>query len=401
LAGKWTEQSVNWLESPFVQLRAETLNTTIIQSMRLITKLKRTLTDQPILIERVLTPLTAQIDQFKKRLPLLTRLRHPGIKTKHWELISDVVGFTVQPSLELNLQEFLDLNLERWKEPLTEIAAVAAQEYNIESALDQLDAELQQLKFSSAPFRRSGHFILTEIDQVISTIDDQIVTTQTLLTSPYIGPVKKRALDKLDFLRENHHCLDQWILCQRSWLYLQPIFTGTSIQQKLYKEAREWTMVDQIWGSVMKMTHDHPEFMTVMHNSKLESNLNTANELLASITRGLNLYLEAKRLGFPRFFFLSNDELISFLSNTKDFTKVQDSMQKLFEYVQSITVTDELLITHMNDSQGESVLLCGAVDGDTAEIEDWLNGFEDEMRVTLKDYTRDALADLSKKKKDV
>ncbi|EAX78809.1 KIAA1410 protein, putative, partial [Trichomonas vaginalis G3] len=387
LANDWQTTRALWLDTSFTQIKPEPMNQFIIQATKKLNKLKKELADQHFLVDRVLNPLSQQIDEFKKHVPLIMKLRHPGIKTKHWEEISKVVGFNAAPDLELTLQGFLDLHFEQWMEQVTQIANVAAQEYTLETSLDQMDADLQTKKFVTSEFRNSGQFILNEIDDITSTIDDQLVTTQTILASPFIEPVKKRAQERLSFLHLSEKIIMKWISCQKNWLYLQPIFTGTSIQQKLAKEAR------------LNGTHNHPEFQTVMTRDGLFDQLNQCNNLLDQINIGLNKYLEAKRMGFPRFFFLSNDELITILSHSKEIGKVQESLSKLFEYVNTVTMDGDDIVS-MNDSEGEKVKLFNPVQFDTPEIEDWLNNFEAEMKHSLNQYIEQANMAIKKQSKE-
>ncbi|OHS98393.1 Dynein heavy chain family protein [Tritrichomonas foetus] len=401
LAKEWTIIYDQWMMTPFPQVKTDAMNTFIQTSSKKLVKLKKDLVNQRVIVDKVVTPLFNQVEQFKQKMPLLIKLRHPGIKAQHWEQISDITEFTVKPSMDVSLQEFLDYNLDQWFEKISGIAGIAAQEYTIEASIDQMDIELQTIKFVTVQYKDSGHFILQQIDDLMSIMDDQIVTTQSLLTSPFIGPVKDRATERLDFLKTSHKTLDAWIVCQRNFLYLQPIFTGTSIQQKLHKEATDWQTINKMWGSIMTLTHNHPDFLNVMHRDQLFNQLQTCNKLLEGIVKGLNEYLETKRLCFPRFFFLSNEELISILSHTRDFDKIQESMPKLFEYVNSISVTDDVEIVSMSDANGEEVKLTSPVDGNTFEIEEWLISFEEEMKNTLKESIRDALTSHSTKKKEI
>ena len=51
---------------------------------------------------------------------------------------------------------------------------------------------------------------------------------------------------------------------------------------------------------------------------------------LDSIQRALEDYLDRKRFSFPRFYFLSNEEMFDMLSNLRDINAVQPLLKKCF-----------------------------------------------------------------------
>ena len=68
----------------------------------------------------------------------------------------------------------------------------------------------------------------------------------------------------------------------------------------------------------MQSVKDNPKVLVVCtQDDKLLKQLMDCNKLLDSILKGLNEYLETKRANFPRFYFLSNEELLDILSQSK------------------------------------------------------------------------------------
>lgn len=73
-----------------------------------------------------------------------------------------------------------------------------------------------------------------------------------------MGPIKnevERWDKQLSLFSET---LEEWINCQRNWLYLESIFSAPDIQRQLPDEAKMFTQVDRSWKDIMRKTHRNP-----------------------------------------------------------------------------------------------------------------------------------------------
>eukprot|EP00976_Prorocentrum_cordatum_P063712 1177194-Prorocentrum_minimum.AAC.3 len=105
----------------------------------------------------------------------------------------------------------------------------------------------------------------------------------------------------------------------------------------------------------------------------LKDHIKENNETLHAIEKKLNEYLDTKKMACPRFWFLSNDELLEILRETKDPLNVQPFVKKLVEAIRELEFQDDLRITAMISMEGERVPFDKMVDpnGDSNGVELW------------------------------
>jgi hypothetical protein len=96
------------------------------------------------------------------------------------------------------------------------------------------------------------------------------------------------------------------------------------------------SQVDGMWRELMEAAAARPDVLALAGDAERIAALADANRLLDEVQKGLAAYLELKRLAFPRFFFLSNDEILEILSETKDPTRVQPHLKKCFEGINKL-----------------------------------------------------------------
>ena len=87
-----------------------------------------------------------------------------------------------------------------------------------------------------------------------------------------------------------------------------------------------------LYGSIIKyLVYVHRFICYVMQG--LSRNLSDMNNKLEIIQKSLDMYLETKRQLFPRFYFISNDDLLEILGQSKNPQSIQPHLKKLFDNI--------------------------------------------------------------------
>lgn len=293
----------------------------------------------------------------------------------------------------LTLEQVFSLNLQNYPDKVDEVVVQASNEARHEKEISEVEQKWKTANFEIVPYKKGTEergYALKGTDEIKTLLEDHLLTLQQIAGSKYVDAFRTRVTNWEKWLNLISEIIDLWLQVQKKWMYLEGIFIGADdIRQQLPDEAKRFDKTDRNFIKMMDATFRNPNIYAccILTDTKLQDLRNLSGDL-DKCQKSLSEYLDSKRNIFPRFYFISDDELLSILGSS-DPEMIQPHLLKLFDNVKALDFKGKQ-ITGMHSDEGERFNFKEYRKAEGA-VENWMTKVDDEMKATLKRITKEAV----------
>lgn len=328
------------------------------------------------------------LDNFKSLLPLIQDLLNEGMRKRHFDSIGEALCREWTFSRDsFTINEMMILGMQRHSDLISELSAQASRELAVERTL--MDMELRMLDSQLDFIAYKDTFKIIATDELFTMIEDDIASLQSMKSSNNAHSFQDQIEAQEINLNRTIEFIESFSAMQRQWVYLENIFisSGGDIGQQLPKEYGIFSQVNSQFKDMMMEMQNVRKLMSICRYDRIIV-VEHMVRLMEEVQKSLDAYLETKRQIFPRFYFISDDDLLDIVGKSKEPEQLQKHMKKCFEGV-SFTI-----FRFMNEESKYVATGVKATDGETLDfttqvsiegsVEVWLAKVLEEKKFTLK-----------------
>ena len=249
----WNAKFNVWMEGPFQELQVEEMDRemqTLFKEVYALHK-KEGLPATEMLKDRV--------SDMRSMMPAVLDLGNPNIRSRHWDKIFKLIEQEYYPDMEFNLSHLVKHGVMNFKDQIGDISGIASGESQLEASLEKIQNAWSDTNFSVMNHRDQHNlFVLGSLEDIFTLLEDNQVTLMTMLGSRFIKTIQEDVEEWSKKLAVLSETLDEWLVCQKTWMYLENIFGAEDIQKQLPAESQKFLIVDRSWKVIMNRTNTDP-----------------------------------------------------------------------------------------------------------------------------------------------
>ena len=387
---EWGFKIVKWRSTQFALIDVAEISKEVDGYYRISQKSRR-LEDQGNFVPEILQ---SKVEELKNTMPVVINLRDKTLKPRHWDQIRQVLQTEIdinEPSFTLD--SLIELRVNDKKDEIAEIALKANKEEELERQIKEVEDSWKGVEFVLKEHKDfPGVFLLSELDDIVTLLEDTLVNISAITTSRFIGPIFELADRVQKKFGSFQMTLDEWVNVQKQFNYLSPIFQNEEITRQV-KDSKVFKTVEEKFKEMMKEVSVRPNAVDAASVPGRYKLLVDWNQKMEHIQKELDKFVESKRKQYPRFYFLSNDELLKLVASTSNKALTHDKvveaaklyLRKVFENVYSLEVSQNSDMKSIFSAEGEELEITTRGVKLRGPVEDWFQHLEkDAMQDSVK-----------------
>ena len=202
---------------------------------------------------QVLEQLKAKVYEYKDTMPVVMALNNVNLQDHHKRDIHKIIGKVLVNNDDLLLNHLLELNVSKVQEEIQEISIQASQEKLLDIEFSKQEENWKNLEFKVKQYNEKGNqFIIDEFNDLFNFIDEILANLNNILSNRYLKLLRKASQKLQTEILFASETLDDWMICQNNYIYLENIFKNSEIKGKLPTENAMFDHVDRFFIKTMK-----------------------------------------------------------------------------------------------------------------------------------------------------
>ena len=278
--------------------------------------------------------LDKRVRDFASTCPLILALRHPSMRNRHWKALMVATGKEFTPPDEdpdLKLAGLLDLKLHEFGADVEDIADKAQKELKMEETLKKLDDVWGTVSFAMAPYKATAVPLLSMGEEDFEMLETDQLAVQAMVASRYVAQFR----EQVDAWQARLAVVGDVVMLlgelQRTWAFLEPLFVGSEeVRKELPDAAARFTKLDVSVRATLAAAWEDRVVTTACARVGLPARLRGIGDDLELCKKALADFMDSKRRVFPRFYFVSEADLLDILANGSEPRNILRHVDKVY-----------------------------------------------------------------------
>ncbi|CAE7831418.1 ODA11 [Symbiodinium sp. CCMP2592] len=271
--------------------------------------------------------------------PLVGELRDPAMRARHWAQLMDQCGKSITVTPDILLRDMWNLELHKNPDFVEDTADQAKQEMKMENTLKKLQKEWAEVDFQFESHRGTEVMLMKLADDKFEMLEEHQVQVQNMFASRFLSTFETEVVSWQKTLANIAEVSQLLSEVQRSWVFLENLFIfSDEVKKELPEESDKFVGIDMDVKEILMNGFQVKATKDFCNQGNIFQKLEKVQGALEMCQKALNEFMDSKKRAFPRFYFMSSNDLLDVLSNGNQPAKVIPQFPKFFIAIDSYTL---------------------------------------------------------------